>query len=50
MAVKPVPEGYHTLTPYFTVRMRRKQSNFTKGVRRQERGVMKGPERKGHAC
>ena len=30
MAVKPVPDGYHTITPYFAVRDAAKQIDFLK--------------------
>lgn len=47
MAVKPVPEGYHTLTPYFTVRDAARAIEFYKqAFGAQERGVMKGPDGK----
>jgi PhnB protein len=47
MAVKPIPEGYHTLTPYFTVRDAARAIEFYKqAFGAQERGVMKGPDGK----
>lgn len=47
MAVKPVPEGYHTLTPYLTVRNAAKAIEFYKqAFGAKERGVMKGPDGK----
>jgi PhnB protein len=47
MAVKPIPEGYHTLTPYFTVRDAMRAIEFYKqAFGAQERGVMKGPDGK----
>ena len=47
MAVKPIPEGYHTLTPYFTVRDAVRAIEFYKqAFGAQERGVMKGPDGK----
>jgi PhnB protein len=47
MSVKPVPEGYHTLTPYFTVRDAEKAIDFyKKAFGAMERGVMKGPDGK----
>ncbi len=51
MAVKPVPEGYHTLTPYFTVRDAARAIEFYKqAFGAQERGVLKTPDGKvGHA-
>ena len=47
MAVKPIPEGYHTLTPYLTVRDAVRAIEFYKqAFGAQERGVMKGPDGK----
>ncbi len=47
MAVRPIPEGYHTLTPYFTVRDAVRAIEFYKqAFGAQERGVMKGPDGK----
>jgi PhnB protein len=47
MPVKPIPEGYHTLTPYFTVRDAERAIQFYKNAfGAQERGVMKGPDGK----
>lgn len=47
MAVKPIPEGYHTLTPHFTVRDAVRAIEFYKqAFGAQERGVMKGPDGK----
>lgn len=47
MAVKPIPEGYHTLTPYMTVRDAVRAIDFYKqAFGAQERGVMKGPDGK----
>ena len=47
MAVKAIPEGYHTLTPYFTVRDAVRAIEFYKqAFGAQERGVMKGPDGK----
>jgi PhnB protein len=47
MSVKPIPEGYHTLTPYLTVRDAAKAIEFYKqAFGAQERGVMKGPDGK----
>ena len=47
MAVKPIPEGYHTLTPYFTVRDAVLAIEFYKqAFGAEERGVMKGPDGK----
>ena len=47
MAVKPIPDGYHTLTPYLTVRDAAKAIEFYKqAFGAKERGVMKGPDGK----
>jgi PhnB protein len=48
MAVKPIPEGYHTLTPYMTVRDAARAIEFyKKAFGAVERGgVMKGPDGK----
>jgi len=47
MAVKPIPEGYHTLTPFLTVRDAVSAIDFyKKAFGAQERGVMKGPDGK----
>lgn len=48
MAVKPIPEGYHTLTPYLTVRDANRAIEFyKKAFGAQERGgVAKGPDGK----
>jgi PhnB protein len=47
MSVKPVPDGYHTLTPYFTVRNAERAIEFyKKAFGATERGVMKGPDGK----
>jgi len=47
MAVKPVPTGYHTLTPFLTVRDAARAIEFyKKAFGAQERGVMKGPDGK----
>ena len=47
MAVKPIPEGYHTLTPYMTVRDAVRAIDFYKqAFGAQERGVMKSPDGK----
>jgi len=47
MAVKPIPDGYHTLTPYLTVRDAARAIEFYKqAFGAQERGVMKGPDGK----
>ena len=51
MAVKPIPEGYHTATPYLTVRGAAKAIDFyKKAFGAQELMRMPGPEgRIGHA-
>ena len=47
MSVKPVPDGYHTLTPFLTVRDAVKAIEFYKqAFGAKERGVMKGPDGK----
>jgi PhnB protein len=47
MAVKPVPEGYHTLTPFLTVRDAARAIEFYKqAFGAQERGVAKDPNGK----
>ncbi|HEY3972818.1 MAG TPA: VOC family protein [Candidatus Sulfotelmatobacter sp.] len=47
MAVKPVPDGYHTVTPFLTVRDAVRAIDFYKhAFGAQERGVMKGPDGK----
>jgi uncharacterized glyoxalase superfamily protein PhnB len=47
MTVKAVPEGYHTLTPYMTVRDAARAIEFYKqAFGAVERGVMKGPDGK----
>jgi PhnB protein len=47
MSVKPIPEGYHTLTPYLTVRDAARAIEFYKqAFGAKERGVMKGPDGK----
>jgi PhnB protein len=47
MSVKPIPDGYHTLTPYLTVRDAVRAIEFYKqAFGAQERGVMKGPDGK----
>jgi len=51
MAVKPIPEGYHTVTPYLTVNDGAKAIEFYKrAFGAQERSRMNGPQGKiGHA-
>jgi uncharacterized glyoxalase superfamily protein PhnB len=47
MSVKPIPEGYHTLTPFLTVRDAMSAIEFyKKAFGAQERGVAKGPDGK----
>jgi PhnB protein len=47
MSVKPIPEGYHTLTPFLTVRNAERAIAFYKqAFGAQERGVAKGPDGK----
>jgi PhnB protein len=47
MTVKAIPEGYHTLTPYMTVRDAARAIEFYKqAFGATERGVMKGPDGK----
>ena len=47
MPVKPIPDGYHTLTPFLTVREAARAIEFYKqAFGAKERGVMKGPDGK----
>jgi uncharacterized glyoxalase superfamily protein PhnB len=47
MSVKAIPEGYHTLTPFLTVRNAVRAIEFYKqAFGAQERGVAKGPDGK----
>jgi PhnB protein len=47
MPVKPVPDGYHTLTPFLTVRDAARAIEFyKKAFGASERGIMKGPDGK----
>ena len=47
MTVKAIPDGYHTLTPYMTVRDAARAIEFYKqAFGAVERGVMKGPDGK----
>ena len=47
MPVKPIPDGYHTLTPFMTVRDAARAIEFYKeAFGAKERGVMKGPDGK----
>lgn len=45
MTAKAIPEGYHTLTPYMTVRDAARAIEFYKqAFGAEEKGVMKGPD------
>lgn len=47
MSVKPIPDGYHSLTPYMTVRDAARAIEFYKqAFGATERGVMKGSDGK----
>jgi len=47
MSVQPIPTGYHTLTPYMTVRDAARAIEFYKqAFGAEEKGVMKGPDGK----
>ena len=47
MTAKAIPEGYHTLTPYMTVREAARAIEFyKKAFGAVEKGVMKGPDGK----
>jgi PhnB protein len=47
MSVQAIPKGYHTITPYMTVRDAARAIEFYKqAFGAKERGVMKGPEGK----
>jgi len=47
MSVKPIPDGYHTVTPFLTVRDAARAIEFYKqAFGAVERGVMKGPDGK----
>jgi PhnB protein len=47
MPVKAIPEGYHTLTPFFTVRDAARAIEFyKKAFGAEDRGAMKGPDGK----
>lgn len=47
MSVKPIPDGYHTITPALTIRDAARAIEFYKqAFGAQERGVMKGPDGK----
>jgi PhnB protein len=45
MSVKAIPDGYHTITPYMTVRDAARAIEFYKqAFGAKEKGVMKGPD------
>jgi PhnB protein len=47
MSVKPIPDGYHTLTPFLTVRGAARAIEFYKqAFGAVDRGAMKGPDGK----
>ncbi len=47
MPVKPIPEGYHTVTPFLTIRDAARAIEFyEKAFGAQARGIMKGPDGK----
>jgi len=47
MSVKPIPDGYHSITPFLTVRNAARAIEFYKeAFGAVERGVMKGPDGK----
>ena len=47
MSVQAIPTGYHTLTPYMTVRDAARAIEFYKqAFGAEEKGVMKGPDGK----
>ena len=47
MSVKPIPDGYHTLTPFLTVRDAMSAIQFYKqAFGAEERGIAKGPDGK----
>ena len=47
MAVKPIPDGYHSVTPYLVVNDAAKALDFYKqAFGAKERGLMKGPDGK----
>ena len=51
MAVKAIPEGYHSLTPYRTVRDAARAIEFYKNAfGATDRGTMKGPDGKVMHC
>ena len=47
MPAKPIPDGYHSITPFMTVRDAAHAIDFYKqAFGAKERGVMKGPDGK----
>jgi uncharacterized glyoxalase superfamily protein PhnB len=46
MSVKPIPEGYHTLTPFLTGDAVRAIEFYKQAFGAEERGVAKGPDGK----
>jgi PhnB protein len=47
MSVKPIPDGYHTITPYLTVRDAERAIKFyEQAFGAKNRGAMKGPDGK----
>jgi PhnB protein len=47
MSVKPIPDGYHTITPHLTIRDAARAIEFYKAAfGAEQRGVMKGPDGK----
>jgi PhnB protein len=47
MSVKPIPDGYHTLTPFLTMRDAARAIEFYKAAfGAEERGVMRAPDGK----
>jgi PhnB protein len=51
MAIKPVPEGFHTITPYLTVKDANSELDFIKkAFKAKEHHIMRGPDGSiGHA-
>jgi hypothetical protein len=39
MAVKAIPDGYHSVTPYLSVNDARREIEFLKGIRRKGDGI-----------
>jgi len=50
MPVKPVPEGYHTLTPYLTVRDAERAIEASVRREASRRRCNEGARWKGNAC